>query len=130
MAWFKRVCGAQGVAAPAAFRSLLSSLSPELLKGPFNHAARSEVGLSQEWYDVQCWPEGARAGMVAPAAAAAAKGRGQRRGGDEAGAAAEAGGGQPAETPAGLGGLGGEGLEQLRRRLELMLDTEAAAAAL
>jgi hypothetical protein len=123
VAWFKRVCEAQGVAAPGAFRSLLASLSPELLKGPFNHIARSEVGLSQDWYDVQCWPEGERAAMVAPAEAAAAKGRGE-----DPAAGASAGAVGAAAVTAGV--IDGAGLEELRRRLALMLDTEAAAAAL
>ncbi|KAI8466191.1 MAG: hypothetical protein J3K34DRAFT_387568 [Monoraphidium minutum] len=118
--WFKRVCAATGAPPPPSFRALLAALSPELLKGPFNHEARAEVGLPREWYDPAAWPPAAAAALVPPAQAAAAKGRGAPAGG--------AGGGGGPGAAAGVGGLGGAGLEELRRRLELMLETEAAAA--
>lgn len=41
--WFGRVCVALGVDPPSAFRAWVSSLGPELLKGPFNHQERQLV---------------------------------------------------------------------------------------
>lgn len=49
--WFGRVCVALGVDPPAAFRAWVSSLGPELLKGPFNHQERQLVsnGTELQW---------------------------------------------------------------------------------
>ena len=118
------MCAAQGGPPPApAFRKIVASLAPELLKGPFDHAGRAEVGLGREYYDLSAWPPAEAAAAVPPAAAAAAKGRAPAGGGAAAGIT---GGG--AAAPAAAVGDGGQGLDELRRRLELMLESEAAAA--
>jgi hypothetical protein len=54
--WFGRVCVALGVDPPAAFRAWVSSLGPELLKGPFNHQERQLVRPSADcqWAPVSC----------------------------------------------------------------------------
>lgn len=46
MAWFRRVCAALGVPPQELFRAHISALSPDLLKGPFHHAARGQVRSS------------------------------------------------------------------------------------
>lgn len=43
--WFGRLCAALGVDPPSCFRSWLAALGPELLKGPFNHEERQQVGM-------------------------------------------------------------------------------------
>ncbi|GFH30336.1 uncharacterized protein HaLaN_29170, partial [Haematococcus lacustris] len=40
VAWFKRVCDALDLQAVQLFRHQVSALSPDLLKGSFNHVAR------------------------------------------------------------------------------------------
>lgn len=57
VAWFRAVCGAIGVDPATRFAQTLTSLCPDLLKGPFNHEAREEVGLAREWYDQELWPK-------------------------------------------------------------------------
>jgi len=78
VAWFERICAALGASSAATYRHWLASLAPDLLKGPFNHAARAEVGLSRELYDVGVWPEDDAKAVVPPAAAAGARQMGQR----------------------------------------------------
>ena len=151
VAWFKRVCLALARPPADEYRSLLAALAPELLKGPFNHAAREEVGLARDYYDLSAWPAAARAAAVPPAVAAAAKGRAAPLaaggGGGEcsssggstapeaaaAAAVAAAEGAAAAAAAAAAAGVGGaskqQDLEELRRRLWRMLETEAAAAA-
>ena len=63
VAWFTRLCFALGSEPGAVFRGWLNALCPELLKGPFNHDARREVGLQEDWYDKDQWPS---AGHVGP----------------------------------------------------------------
>ncbi|WIA40303.1 hypothetical protein OEZ86_013674 [Tetradesmus obliquus] len=46
--WFGRLCSAQGVAPPEAFRAWLAALAPELLKGPFNHEERQQGPFNHE----------------------------------------------------------------------------------
>ena len=43
------MCAAKGVDTGETFKALLHSLAGGLSKGPFNHKARAEVGLEQEW---------------------------------------------------------------------------------
>ncbi|KAF5835194.1 hypothetical protein DUNSADRAFT_7784 [Dunaliella salina] len=76
IAWFKRVCLAMGVEVPDIFRAHVSELCPELLKGPFHHAARQEVGLKRDMYDITSWPEAAAKAIMPPTEAAWLRGRG------------------------------------------------------
>lgn len=41
------------------FRSQVAQINPDasLLKGPYNHEHRQEVGIPRDWYDIQEWPE-------------------------------------------------------------------------
>ena len=58
VSWFSAICAAQGVEPGAAFAAALTEMCPDLLRGgSFHHAAREEVGLLREWYDVQRWDE-------------------------------------------------------------------------
>jgi uncharacterized ferritin-like protein (DUF455 family) len=75
--WHRRVSEALGVAPEVAFRSNLSSLCPDLLKGPFNHSERELVGLSRAYYDIESWPQEAREELKhLPAEAAKIRGLG------------------------------------------------------
>ncbi|GAX79371.1 hypothetical protein CEUSTIGMA_g6813.t1 [Chlamydomonas eustigma] len=56
VAWFRRVCNALELPRGSTFRSWISHLCPDLLKGNFNHAVRNEVGLPRDWYDSAHWP--------------------------------------------------------------------------
>ncbi|KAL6747567.1 hypothetical protein V8C86DRAFT_1819161 [Haematococcus lacustris] len=56
VAWFKRVCDALDLQAVQLFRHQVSALSPDLLKGSFNHVARQRVGLDRALYDTSMWP--------------------------------------------------------------------------
>eukprot|EP00775_Hariotina_reticulata_P012203 gene12203-12340_t len=76
--WFTRLCAALAMDPPTTFRSWLTALAPELLKGPFNHPARQEVGLQRSWYDMTQWPPEMTTGLVLPAVAAAARGKGMQ----------------------------------------------------
>jgi len=78
IAWFKRVCLAMGVEVPDIFRAHVSELCPELLKGPFHHAARQEVGLARDMYDITAWPEAAAKAIMPPTQAAWLRGRGRQ----------------------------------------------------
>lgn len=62
------------------YRGWLRSLCPDLLKGPFNHEARGEVGLPRHWYDVDQWPEKAQQGMRKPQQASRAYYQGKDQG--------------------------------------------------
>jgi hypothetical protein len=76
-------------------------------QGPFNHEARAEVGLPREWYDMTTWPEQEQSSS---------------------------------EVPPPLDSMGPEQLEmrppvlseaqlqELRARLQFLLETEATAA--
>jgi hypothetical protein len=74
--WFQRVCCALGHSPAATYRSWLAAISPDLLKGPFNHGARQEVGLPRSYYDVNQWPQELQQQMVSPKEAAVARGEG------------------------------------------------------
>ncbi|CAD7700944.1 unnamed protein product [Ostreobium quekettii] len=62
VAWFTRVCDALGEDPGCVFRAELAALCPDLLKGPFNHEAREEVGLQRGWYDRGSWVDGSDGG--------------------------------------------------------------------
>lgn len=49
--WFSVVCQALGLDVGAEYKHLMALYAPGLLKAPFNHARRQEVGLLREWYD-------------------------------------------------------------------------------
>lgn len=56
--WFKALCAAEGIEDPGdVFRETLDRLCPDLLRAPFNHDAREEVGLLREWYDASLWSQ-------------------------------------------------------------------------
>ena len=49
--WFRRICAALGEGEPGTlFRGWLAALCPELSSGHFNHAARLQAGLEQDWW--------------------------------------------------------------------------------
>jgi hypothetical protein len=50
VAWFRRTCAALGAEPGGLFRAWVGHLCPDVLKGPFNDAARQEVGLQREWW--------------------------------------------------------------------------------
>jgi hypothetical protein len=122
-----------------AFRGWLADLGPDLLKGPFNHEARQEVGLPRDWYDVQQWPAELQQGMVSPKAAAAARGRGATQVGRAAtmehssssrapeGRASVAAGSSTVEQQARSLPAAPEQLQQLRHRLLDVLGVELVA---
>ncbi len=56
VAWFSGVCSALDVPGAQTYRRWLACLCPDLLKGPFNHASRAEVGMPRDWYDISSWP--------------------------------------------------------------------------
>uniref|UniRef100_A0A383W2U5 Uncharacterized protein n=1 Tax=Tetradesmus obliquus TaxID=3088 RepID=A0A383W2U5_TETOB len=135
--WFGRLCSAQGVAPPEAFRAWLAALAPELLKGPFNHEERQQVGLQREWYDVSAWPQQLQQQLVKPAVAAAARGKGlaltqqqqqqqQQQHGNvpDAGSSSSSVQGQGLPAPVPVPAEGGL-LELLRQRLWSMVELEA-----
>ena len=47
--WFQSLCQALDVSESHTFRSLLSELCPDMQNGNFNHKARQEAGLQQDW---------------------------------------------------------------------------------
>jgi len=53
--WFRWLCDEASLDPHVAFPLTVKSLCPDLLKGPFHHSAREEVGLSRAWYDSSCW---------------------------------------------------------------------------
>lgn len=55
VAWFRAICEALEFDAGQTFKEALQRLCPDLLKPPFNHEAREEVGLQREWYDPSLW---------------------------------------------------------------------------
>ena len=59
--WFTKLCGALQLDESTTFRSCLKSRCPDMLAGNYNHAARSNAGLQQEWYDRSSWPDAASA---------------------------------------------------------------------
>ena len=98
------------------FQKLLLTLTPGLLKGPYNDAERQEVGLPQQWYFTALWEPDLRQAAA------------------EALAAAERGG-QPAPLPASMRSGTAlapvrepEKLRQLAARLAAVLDLELAAS--
>jgi hypothetical protein len=126
--------------AQAAFRGWLADLGPDLLKGPFNHDARQEVGLPRDWYDVQQWPAELQQGMVSPKEAAAARGRGATQVGRAAtmerssssstsqeGVAGVAAGSSVLQQQARSLPAAPEQLQQLRQRLLEVLGVELVA---
>jgi hypothetical protein len=54
-----QVCDALGKDSSSWFRSQVAKINPDasILKGPYNHAHRQEVGIPRDWYDIQEWPE-------------------------------------------------------------------------
>ena len=46
--WFAWCCAERGLAPEATFRGLLAEVSPGLLRGPLNHAARIEAGFTAQ----------------------------------------------------------------------------------
>lgn len=55
--WFNTMCLALECDPGDAFRTTLNTLCPDLLKAPFNHEKRQEVGLQRDWYDKSMWPQ-------------------------------------------------------------------------
>jgi len=59
IAWFVRICDAVGIAEDmygTAFREAMDACGMlGVLRPPFNHPARQEVGLPQDWYDPALW---------------------------------------------------------------------------
>lgn len=116
VAWFSRICAALGVEPGPSFQKLLLTLTPGLLKGPYNDAERQEVGLPQQWYFTALWEPDLRQAAA------------------EVLAAAERGG-QPAPLPASMRSGTAlapvrepEKLRQLAARLAAVLDLELAAS--
>jgi len=48
--WFRRLCGAKGLRAEAAFQEIVRLHFPSGLKRPFNERARSQAGLLPDFY--------------------------------------------------------------------------------
>lgn len=61
-----QVCEALGKDSSSWFRSQVSKINPDasLLKGPYNHEHRQEVGIPRDWYDIQEWPEDDKARLL------------------------------------------------------------------
>lgn len=59
--WFKAICKSLGDDSKHVFINTLTELCPDLLRPPFNHDARSLVGLPREYYDETSWEEESRA---------------------------------------------------------------------
>jgi hypothetical protein len=61
-----QVCDAVGKDSSTWFRSLVAKINPDasLIKGPYNHAHRQDVGIPRDWYDIQEWPEADRAMLL------------------------------------------------------------------
>lgn len=123
VAWFQRVCMALDAESRATefYRSHVSSCAPDSLKGPFHHAARKEVGLERDMYDVERWPESVLKGMMlSPAEAAYLRGHGgiKREQRDRS---------EEAVVVCGLV-EGAEDLSQLRGRLALLLELDGLVA--
>ena len=47
--WYSRICQALEVDAGPTFRKCIQALTPDVLKGPFNHTGRAAAGLPQSW---------------------------------------------------------------------------------
>ncbi|GMH43850.1 hypothetical protein BSKO_11784 [Bryopsis sp. KO-2023] len=58
VSWFLRVSHMLDLQPDEVYKGWLEHISPELLKGPFNHGSRNEVGFRREWYDKGMWREG------------------------------------------------------------------------
>lgn len=55
VSWFLRVSKMLELKPQELYKGWVSHISPQLLKGPFNHKARCEVGFQREWYDRSLW---------------------------------------------------------------------------
>lgn len=62
--WFLSVSQRLGMNPEMLYRGWVSSISPELLKGPFNHEARQAVGFKREWYDMGLWNQKGEQGTL------------------------------------------------------------------
>lgn len=51
VSWFTALCAVVGVDPGEQFQREISDLCPDLLRPPFHHVAREEVGMVREWYD-------------------------------------------------------------------------------
>ena len=58
--WFGAICGALEQDAQSVFVDTLTTLTPELLRPPFNNEAREAVGLPRSYYDENLWSESDR----------------------------------------------------------------------
>lgn len=47
--WYSRICRALNIDPGPTFRACIQALTPDVLKGPFNHKGRSAAGLPQNW---------------------------------------------------------------------------------
>lgn len=61
-----QVCEAVGKDSSTWFRSQVATINPDasLLKGPYNHKHRQEVGIPRDWYDIKEWPEDDKAMLL------------------------------------------------------------------
>ncbi|KAK9791179.1 hypothetical protein WJX73_009517 [Symbiochloris irregularis] len=53
--WYSRICKALSMDPGPTFRACIQTLTPDVLKGPFNHEGRSAAGLPRSWYDASMW---------------------------------------------------------------------------
>lgn len=51
VSWFKALCATIDAEPGEHFTKEITELCPDLLRPPFHHAAREEVGLVRSWYD-------------------------------------------------------------------------------
>ncbi len=58
--WFGAICGALQQDARSVFVDTLTTLTPELLRPPFNNEAREAVGLPRAYYDENLWSDSDR----------------------------------------------------------------------
>lgn len=60
------MCEAVGKDSSTWFRSQVAKINPDasLLKGPYNHEHRQEVGIPRHWYNIQEWPEADKAMLL------------------------------------------------------------------
>lgn len=58
--WFNAICRSVGDDSKGVFIQTLTELCPDLLRAPFNHHARSSVGLPRDYYDETLWDDDAR----------------------------------------------------------------------
>lgn len=99
------MCEAVGKDSSTWFRSQVAKINPDasLLKGPYNHEHRQEVGIPRDWYDITEWPEADKSMLLREKYLTG-----------------------PSYTPMHESQLSPADLEQLKQRLEVFCDTEQA----